>query len=146
IVACVVVFLHLTASNLIGQVASGTITGTIRDSSGAVVPGASISCKSVETGVTRSALAGESGGDTFHALPVGNYDLEASLAGFKTAVRKGISVTVGASVPVDFTLAVGAAAEEVVVSAEAPQVNTTDASLGGLVGDSAIRELPLNGR
>jgi hypothetical protein len=146
IVAGVVVLLHFTASNLIGQVASGTIVGTIRDSSGAIVPGANISCKSVETGVTRTTVAGEVGTYTFPALPVGTYDLEASVGGFKTAVRKGISVTVGASVPVDFTLAVGAAAEEVVVSAEAPQINTTDASLGGLVGDSAIRELPLNGR
>jgi hypothetical protein len=137
---------HVAAVDLNAQVASGTIVGTVRDSSGAIVPGASITCKSVETGVTRMVVAGELGTYTIPALPVGTYDLEVSIAGFKTEVRKSIGVNVGASVDVNFTLTVGAAAEEVVVSAEAPQVNTTDASLGGLVADTAIRELPLNGR
>jgi hypothetical protein len=146
IVASVVLFLHLTALTLSGQVASGTIVGAVRDSSGALVPGVSISCKNVQTGVARNVISGELGAYTFPALPVGTYDLEASLSGFRNEIRKGITVTVGASVSVDFTLAVGAAAEEVVVNAEATQVNTTDASLGGLVGDNAIRELPLNGR
>jgi hypothetical protein len=146
IIAGTVLLLHFTASGLHAQVASGSIVGTARDSSGAILPGATITSKNVETGVTRTLISGEAAGYTFPALPVGTYDLEASLNGFKTEVRKGIIVTVGASVSVDFTLSVGAAAEEVVVNAEATQVNTTDASLGGLVADTAIRELPLNGR
>src|SRR5436190_8623890 len=135
-----------TPRSLSAQVSSGTIVGTTRDTSGAIVPGANVTVKAVETGLTRMVVAGELGAYTISALPVGTYDLEASVAGFKTEVRKGIGVTVGATVTVDFTLSVGAAAEEVIVSAEAPQVNTTDASLGGLVADTAIRELPLNGR
>ena len=146
IVAAMVLLLQFTSSSLRAQVASGTIVGTTRDSSGAIVPGANITCKSVETGVTRNVIAGELGAYTIPALPVGTYDLEASVPGFKTEVRKGITVTVGDTVAVNFTLSVGAPDESVIVSAEAPQVNTTDASLGGLVGDRTIRELPLNGR
>jgi len=145
-IASFVLLIQLTAVDLRAQVASGTIVGTVRDSSGAIVPGVTVSCKNVETGVTRMVVAGELGNYTIPALPVGTHDLEASISGFRTEVRKGVTVTVGASVDVNFTLSVGATAEEVVVSAEAPQVNTTDASLGGLVSDTAIRELPLNGR
>jgi Carboxypeptidase regulatory-like domain/TonB dependent receptor-like, beta-barrel len=128
------------------QVASGTIVGTARDSSGAVVPNAKITCTNVATGVARNVVAGNLGAYTIPGLPVGTYDLQASAPGFKNEVRKGVTVTVGASVAVNFTLSVGAVEESVIVSAEPPQVNTTDASLGGLVGDTTIRELPLNGR
>lgn len=128
----VLLLVHFTAAGLTAQVASGTIVGTVRDSSGAIVPGVTINCKNVDTGVTRMVVAGELGNYTIPALPVGTYDLEASISGFRTEVRKGVTVTVGASVDVSFTLTVGATAEEVVVSSEAPQVNTTDASLGGL--------------
>jgi hypothetical protein len=141
-----VLLIQFAPSNLNAQVASGTIVGTVRDSSGAIVPGVTVTCKNVDTGVARMVVAGELGNYTIPALPVGTYDLEATISGFRTEVRKGVAVTVGASVDVSFTLTVGAAAEEVVVSSEAPQVNTTDASLGGLVADTAIRELPLNGR
>src|SRR5438270_372870 len=111
----VLLLIHLTATGLNAQVSSGTIVGTTRDSSGAIVPGANISCKSVETGAVRMVVAGEFGNYTIPALPVGTYDLDASVAGFKTEVRKGIGVTVGSTVTVDFTLSVGATAEEVIV-------------------------------
>ena len=143
---CLMLFFLVTAPDLRAQAGSGTIVGVARDSSGAVVPKATITCKSVETGVSRTVTTDAKGSYVIPALPVGAYDLEASLPGFTTEVRKGVSVTVGASVAVNFALALGAVEEKVEVTAEAPQVNTTDASLGGLVGDVTIRELPLNGR
>ena len=132
--------------DLNAQVASGSILGVASDTSGAVVANANITCTSVETGVARKATTDSTGAYLFAALPVGNYDLEASSQGFRTEVRKGVTVTVGASVAVNFTLAVGTQEQKVEVTAEAPQVDTTDASVGGLVSETAIRSLPLNGR
>jgi len=72
--------------------------------------------------------------------------VQASAQGFQTAIRSRIAVTVGAATSVNFALELGGLQQEVSVSAEAPQVNMTDASLGGLVGEREVRELPLNGR
>jgi hypothetical protein len=138
--------LLVSACDLRAQVASGSILGVASDTSGAVVANASISCTSVETGAVRKSVTDGTGAYSFPVLPVGNYDLEASSQGFRTEVRRGVAVTVGASVAVSFTLTVGATEQKVEVTAEAPQVNTTDASVGGLVSETAIRSLPLNGR
>ena len=134
------------AGLLRGQVVNGTILGTVRDSTGGVVPMTGVSAKNVETGATRTAVADSSGAYQIVSVPAGTYDVEASVQGFKTSVRKGITVTVGASVPVNFELAVGELQQRVEVEAAAPQLETTNASLGGLVGETAVRELPLNGR
>src|SRR5216684_2288925 len=141
-----ILFLTVTGLPLSAQVRTGTITGTSRDASGAIVPGVSVSYKNVETGVTGTAITGDLGTYILPSLPVGTYDMEASLAGFRPEVLRGISVTVGSSVAVNFSLTVGGIAETVEVNAIPPQVNTTDASVGGLVSENTIRELPLNGR
>src|SRR5260221_7683051 len=128
------------------QTASGGVIGTVRDSSGGALPGVSVSAKSLETGAARTAVA--DGGGTYQILsmPAGDYAVEAALSGFRTATRGRVTVTVGASAVVNFDLVVGGVTQEVTVTSEAPQVNTTDASLGGLVGEREVRELPLNGR
>ncbi len=79
-------------------------------------------------------------------MPAGDYEVQAGAAGFQTSIRSRVAVTVGAAVTVNFALELGELRQEVTVSSEAPQVNTTDASLGGLVGEREVRELPLNGR
>jgi len=141
-----ILILVVTAVAWSAQVRTGTIAGTTRDASGAIVPGVTISYKNVATGVTRTAITGDLGTYIVPSVPVGTYDLEASLAGFRTEVQRGVAVTVGATVAVNFSLTVGGLAETVEVNATPPQVNTTDASVGGLVGENTIRELPLNGR
>ena len=128
------------------QVSTGAIIGTVRDASGAWVPGVSITVTSVETGTVRKAAVDSDGEYQVPSLVPGIYRIEASLKGFTTQIRTGVSVTVGATAKVDFVLAVGSMTETVEVSAEAPQVDAISASLGGLVGERAIRELPLNGR
>ncbi|HEV2687147.1 MAG TPA: carboxypeptidase-like regulatory domain-containing protein, partial [Bryobacteraceae bacterium] len=129
-----------------GQVVNGTIFGTVRDSSGGVIAQANVSAKSLETGAVRTAVSDTTGAYQILSVPAGDYEVEASVNGFKTAVRKGISVTVGASVAVNFELAVGEVQQKVEVQDTPPQVDMTDASMGGLVSENAVRELPLNGR
>lgn len=129
-----------------GQVVNGTIFGTVHDSTGAVIPNVSVSAKSVETGAVRTATTDASGSYQILSVPAGDYEVEAAVSGFKTSVRKGINVTVGASVPVNFELAVGEIQQKVEVQDTPPQVDTTNAAMGGLVGEQAVRELPLNGR
>jgi hypothetical protein len=128
------------------QTPTGNILGTVHDSGGGVIPGVNISAKSLETGAVRSAATDSSGAYQILNLSAGFYDIEAGNKGFKTQVQKGVAVSVGATVTVNFTLAVGEVQERVEVTSSPQELNTTDASMGGLVGETAIRELPLNGR
>src|SRR6266851_4931566 len=128
------------------QIVNGTILGTVRDSSGGVIPQVNVSAKSVETGAVRTALTDASGVYQILSVPAGDYEVEAAVKGFKTSVRKGITVTVGASVSLNFELAVGEIQQKVEVQDTPPQVDTNNASMGGVVGENAVRELPLNGR
>jgi hypothetical protein len=127
------------------QVVNGTILGTVRDPTGAVMTAVSMSARSVETGAVRTATTDSTGTYQILSVPPGEYEVQATAAGFQTPVRR-VTVTVGASVALNFELALVEVRQEVTVSAEPPQVNTVDASLGGLVGEREVRELPLNGR
>jgi hypothetical protein len=80
------------------------------------------------------------------SVPAGSYELTASAPGFQKEVRSSVTLTVGAALRVDFTLNVGVLQEQVVVTGEAPQVDTTTSTMSGLVAENTIRELPLNGR
>jgi hypothetical protein len=144
LVAAICVFMEAPQS--FTQAVEGRIVGTIHDSQGAVVPGVTVTTKSLETGAERTGLSDESGGFIVTNLPAGSYEVTASLAGFQKEVRTGITLTVGAALRVDFTLKVGALEEQVEVTGEAPQVDTTTSTMSGLVAETTIRELPLNGR
>src|SRR5438105_2960467 len=143
----------LTAMILVGQVlviqgqtATGRILGTVRDSTGAVLPGATVSATSLETRAVRTVVTDVAGTYQILSVPAGDYDVQATAVGFQTSIRSRIAVTVGAAVSVNFAMELGTIQQDVSVTAEATQVNTTDASLGGLVGEREVRELPLNGR
>ncbi len=138
--------LFVAAVPVFAQLPTGTILGTVKDASGALVPGATVTAQNVETGTTRSTLTDETGGYRLAALPVGSYDLRVELAGFKSTTQKGLVLNVGQEAVLNFSLEIGTPLQEVVVSAEAPLVNTTTASLGGLVNEEKLAELPLNGR
>jgi hypothetical protein len=128
------------------QTVAGRIVGTIRDSQGAVIPNASVSAKNLETGADRTTLSDSSGGFNITNIPAGAYELTVSAPGFQKEVRGGLTLTVGAALRVDFALNVGALQEQLVVTGEAPQVDTTTSTMSGLVAENTIRELPLNGR
>ncbi len=125
---------------------TGSISGIVRDSSGAVLPGASVVVKQLDTGQSRTVVANESGRYQAQNLAIGKYEVTGSLSGFQTVVRSGIELTVGRQAIVDLELPVGQVAERVTVTGEAPLVDTTSASLSSLVDDQKMRDLPLNGR
>src|SRR5262249_50858609 len=129
-----------------GQTATSTILGTVKDTSGALVPGVSITVKHTETGLTRTAISSEIGDYNVPLLPVGAYELTTAMPGFKQQVRSGINLVVGQQAVINLTLEVGAPAEQVTVTEEAPLVNTTLSSTSGLITEQQIKELPLNGR
>ena len=136
----------LVASMAMAQLPTGTILGVVRDTSGAVVPGASLTARNAATGQTRTAVAGGDGSYRFSALPVGSYEIRVEQPGFQAQVRSGLTITVTQEAVVNFTLAVGAIEQTVEVTAETPLVNTTTGSLGGLVDEQKVADLPLNGR
>jgi carboxypeptidase family protein len=125
---------------------TGTILGTVKDQSGAVLPGANITIKNVETGISRTAVSGSRGEYRVPALNVGTYEVQAEMQGFQTGVRQGITLTVGREAVIDFSLTVGNVTEQVTVTGEAPLIETTTASVSGLVDSKQIRDIPLNGR
>ncbi len=128
------------------NVATGQILGTVTDPDGGVLPGASVTATNVDTGLVRRAVTDASGFFRLDLLPSGTYDLKVALQGFKTEIKKGIRVTLGSAVKVDFQLQLSAVEEEIVVTAEAPVVETTNPSVSSSVSDTAIANLPLNGR
>ena len=134
------------ASLAFAQLPTATILGVVRDSSGAVVPGATLTVTNTETGFFRTTNSGNDGSYRFPALPVGSYEVRTEHAGFQSAVRSGLRLTVGQEAVVNFTVEVGAVTQTIAVTAEAPLVNTTSGSLGGLVNEDRVAELPLNGR
>jgi carboxypeptidase family protein len=128
------------------QLPTGTFLGTVKDSSGALVPGANVTAREQETGTSRSIATDSSGEYRLAGLPPGHYDLTVDAAGFKTATETGVVLDVSSQVSLNFELQVGTTTQKVVVSGEAPLVDTTSASLGGLVNEEKIEDLPLNGR
>jgi len=129
-----------------GQGFSAAISGVVRDLTGLVVPGVSVTVRHVESGLTRTAVTSENGGYNIQALPVGPYELTTDLPGFKQQVRRGINLAVGQEAVVNLTLEVGSNAEQVTVTQEAPLVNATVSSTSGLINEGQIKDMPLNGR
>jgi len=128
------------------QVTTGSISGTIKDSTGAVLPGVQVVILNEDTGLSRTVLSDETGRYSAPQLSLGNYRVTASLDGFQTEARRGLVLTLGREAVVDMQLTVGAVSQTVEVTGEAPLVQTKDATVGYLVQDSTIRDLPLNGR
>ncbi len=128
------------------QVSTGTISGTITDSSGAAISDAQVQVKNSGTGVVQTAASDSQGRFTVPSLNVGQYEVTANKAGFQTVVRTNIPVTVGSQFVVDITLPVGAAQQTVTVEGEVAQVDTASSTVANLVEQKQMIDLPLNGR
>ncbi|MCZ6769598.1 MAG: carboxypeptidase regulatory-like domain-containing protein [Acidobacteria bacterium] len=128
------------------QETTAIISGVVTDETGGLIPGVSIEVTNLDTGITRMTTTGDEGRYQVPTLSVGNYQVEASLTGFQTGVRTGITLTVGRAALVDFALSVGEISERVTVTGEAPLVETTRSVLTDLVSQQQIADLPLNGR
>src|SRR6266852_4320067 len=144
--AGVIGLIVVTNCPVFGQGSTATLTGTIKDVSGAVLPGAAVTAKHIDTGLTRATQADSGGSFSIPSLPVGAYEVTAEKMGFRREVRRGINLAVGQQAVVDVTLQVGSIDQQVTVTGEAPLVNTTLSSTSGLVTEQQIKDMPLNGR
>ncbi len=137
--------LLLGATNAMAQ-ATAQINGTVVDSSGGVLPGVTVTAIQTETGFRREVVTNENGSYVLTNLPIGPYRLEVTLAGFRTFAQTGIVLQVGSDPTIPVTLQLGELAETVSVEASAPLVETRNPSVGGVIENERIEELPLNGR
>jgi hypothetical protein len=143
--ACLL-FLLLAALLPADAQVTGTISGYIKDPSGAAVAGASVTATLTGQTASRTAVADETGFFNLLAMPRGTYTVSATSTGFSTKSQSGIELTSGANVRLDFDLTVGAVSEKVQVTSSTPMVETTTATLSNLVDDRRVQDLPLNGR
>ena len=132
-------------SGVSAQVVTGTILGTVSDSSGGVMPGVTITIRNTGTEFTRTVVTDARGRYEERQLPIGPYEVKAELQGFRTLLR-GVQLTVGAEVALNFTMEIGTMEESLIVTGESPIVQTTSAEVGALVDQKMIQELPLNAR
>jgi hypothetical protein len=128
------------------QIAGATLSGTVTDQSGGVVPQATISIKNIATGVTRSNTTSAAGFYSAPNLLPGTYEVRTEAKGFSVEVQTGITLTVGEQQVLNFTLRVGQASQTVVVISEAPTVELASSTISATVSSTTVRELPLNGR
>jgi hypothetical protein len=142
----ILVLTSLIADVVYAQVVGGTLSGTVTDQSGAVIPTAKVSIKNVATGVTTSVTADAAGFYTAPNLLPGTYDVTTEAPGFSTQVQTGITLTVGTSQALNISLQVGQVTEKVQVTGAAPAVQLATSSISAVVNSTTVRELPLNGR
>ena len=124
------------------QTINGSISGKVMDSSGAVIPGAKIAVKNLDTGIARDAATEAEGVYRVRALPVGSYSVSYSATGFETQIRQPIAVTMSVDLNIDVTLSPGVAQQVVSVTAEAPLIDANQSQLTKAVSTTAIMELP----
>ena len=144
--AAIIVLIALGNGPVFGQGTTAAITGTVKDMSGAVLEGAAVTVKHLDTGLTRAVQADANGNYNIPSLPIGAYEVTAEKTGFRREVRRGIDLAVAQEAQVNLTLQVGSIDQQVTVTDAAPLVNTTLASTSGLISESQVKDLPLNGR
>src|SRR5262245_25467038 len=143
----IIVFVIIVSGSAWAQtVAVSQISGTAKDSSGAVLPGVEIKATQTETGVSRMTLTDETGSYTLPNLAVGPYRFEASLSGFSTYVQTGIVLQVNSNPTINIVLQVGGVAETVEVQADVEMVETRSTGGGQEIDNQRVLALPLNGR
>src|SRR2546428_11842903 len=125
--------------------ALGTITGEVKDSTGGVVPGVTVTVVNKATNATRTTVSNAVGLFDFPALPPGPYTVNTELSGFKTSTRD-VELQVQQTARVNFTLELSTLSETTIVTAESPLVETQNATIGTVIENRRIVELPLNGR
>jgi hypothetical protein len=133
----------LVASAALAQTDRGTITGTLADSTGAVVPGATVQVTNTETGAQYETATTATGNYTLASLVAGTYNLTVAVTGFKRFTQEGIQVAVAQTARVDVVLEIGAASDAVTITADAPLLKTENAEQSFYIVDERIDALPL---
>ncbi len=144
-VVCLVIFLFGSITGY-AQFDTATVLGSVNDSTGAVVPKATVTLKNVDTGITQTAQVDENGSFQFNNVKIGIYQISAEAQGFSKAVADNIQVTVNARQRVDLTLRAGEVSETVMISGNAPLLETVSSERGQVINREQIVNLPLNGR
>ena len=145
VLVCVLVVGWLGTS-LHAQVDTGSITGTVTDASGAVIGGAKVTLVNQGTGASLTTTTGSDGGYKFSPVRIGTYKLEATSQGFQTTTRTDVAVDIGSNIALNFNLKPGSQTETVEVTASTPVLQNQDASVGQVVDQRSVNDLPLNGR
>ena len=136
----------LFAGMILSQIDTGSIVGTVRDASGAAVPKATVTATKAATNITLTTTTNSVGEYQFNALLPGDYSVKAVASGFSAQVFPDVHVDVQSRPSADFTLQVGNVNQTVEVQSTAPLLDTQTATLGGIVNERQIQDLPLNGR
>jgi len=139
-------FVVFVARTVSAQEITASITGSVTDASGAVIPAITVTVTNVETGISRDAVTSSTGDYQVPLLRPGPYRVSVQAAGFKTYEQSGIRLEVNQRARVDFVLQVGNAVERVEVTAELPAINTENATVGKVIDHKSITTMPLNGR
>src|SRR5438876_5387031 len=126
--------------------ATAQISGTVRDQSGAVLPGVAVTATQSETGIARTAVTNETGSYVLSNLPLGPYRIEAALTGFRTFVQTGIVLQVNSNLAINPVLNVGQVSEQLALQANATMVETRSTAVGQVIESQRILELPLPAR
>ncbi len=136
----------LPSGALAQTAATGNIEGVVTDASGAVLPGVTVIVRNSNTGLTRELTTDESGRYRASALQPGTYEVTATLSGFETSPITKIAVQVGQTQPIDVKMRPAGVAESVTVTGESPLIDTSRTDVSNVVGETAIANLPINGR
>jgi hypothetical protein len=138
--------LTAAAAPAAAQAGTAQIGGSVRDESGGVLPGVSVTATQTDTGLARETISDADGAYLLTNLPIGPYRLEAALPGFRSFAQTGIVLQVNANPTINVVLALGAVSEQVTVQGNAAMVETRTTSVGQVMENQRILELPLNGR
>jgi hypothetical protein len=129
-----------------GQATTAELSGTVQDASGAVVPGAQVIANNIATNIAHSTVSEKSGHYVVGQLPPGDYTITVEAKGFSKLVQTGLSLQVNQQAQLDLTLKVGAQTETVEVVSQAPLLESESSSVGTVIGQQMVNQLPLNGR
>jgi hypothetical protein len=143
IVALVVLGMLAMPGHLAAQGANGTLLGNVKDESGGAVPGAAITATEVRTNISRTTVSNEAGNYTFTNLESGVYRVQGELPGFMKFAREGVEVAVNTTIRVDITLKIGELSESVMVTGEAPMMQTDRAETGRIIESTQLVQMPL---
>jgi hypothetical protein len=141
-----ITFLLFASLTVDAQVASGKIVGTVKDTSGAIISAAAVTVLETQTNAARKTSTNSQGEYVVTELKPGTYTVKAEQKGFKTAVEASFKLDINQVVRVDFSLVVGSVQEQVVVTSAEPLVESETSSIGQVIDESRVHELPLNGR
>lgn len=143
---CMLLCVLWMPGHLLAQVTGATLSGTIKDESGGVVPKAAVIVKNLATSVITKVIANADGFYIAPNLRPGQYEITASAPGFSTQVQSGVTLTVGTPQELNFTMKVGQLTQKIEVNAAPPTVDLVSSSVGGVINSRTVVELPLNGR